>query len=57
MEQEADSYAKFSMAFRARMKHKSKAKGDGGYDNHNEIEDSNDNDPFDDLIDFEMEAV
>jgi hypothetical protein len=45
------------MAFRAIMKHKSKAKGDGGYDNRNEIEDSNDNDPFDDLIDFEMEAV
>ena len=57
MEQEAESYAKFSMAFRAIMKHKSKAKGDGGYDNRNEIEDSNDNDPFDDLIDFEMEAV
>ena len=57
MEQEADSYAKFSTAFRAIMKHKLKAKGDGGYDNHNEIEDSNDNDPFDDLIDFEMEAV
>jgi hypothetical protein len=32
MEQEVDLYAKFSMTFRAIMKHKLKAKGDGGND-------------------------